>query len=271
MTMANVKAQYTEDAIGQNHPTLADTINRCSVGMNNFRLIKSGANLTLEAVNGNLVDINGDIMAVTTLPTLAATALTPDTTYYIYLYSNAGTATLEASATGYTVDSKGRANKTGFATRRLMGMARVITGPAWSDTDALRLVISYNNRRVLRGAKTSGGVRTSSAGAWAELNSAERVNFLAWGDEALLLTAFGALYNNTAAANTFLSIGLDGTTPATDGVYATQPTGSGGSAFPACVAAMVTPAAGFHYTTILGYVSSNTGSWAINTTVEVKG
>jgi len=70
-TMTNVKAQYTEDAVGQNHPTLADTINRCAVGMNNFRLVKSGANLTLEMVGGDLVDINGDIMRlVGTMPTL---------------------------------------------------------------------------------------------------------------------------------------------------------------------------------------------------------
>lgn len=271
MTMANQKIQYTEDMVGEAHATKSDTLNRLVVGVNNFRLIKSGANLTLEPVNGNLVDINGKIYAVTTLPTLAPTALSPDTNYYIYLYDSSGTATLEASATGYTVDSKGRANKTGDATRRLMGLTRVITGPAWSDTAALRLVISYSNRRVRQGYKANGGVRTSSAGAWAELNSAERVNFLAWGDEALMATAFGVSYNSTASANTFTAIGLDGTTPAADGVYGTQPVGSGGTALPTCVSAEIAPTLGWHYTTVLGYVSSNTGSWQINTSVEVNG
>ncbi len=83
--------------------------------------------------HGNLVDLNGAIHAYTSMLTLAATGLTPGSNYYIYLYDNAGTPTLEASTTGITVDTKGRANKTGDATRRLMGMANVITGPAWGD------------------------------------------------------------------------------------------------------------------------------------------
>jgi hypothetical protein len=60
------------------------------------RLAKSGANLLLARHNGHRIVING---AAQTIPaaglSLAAAGLTPDTTYFIYAFMNAGVMTLE--------------------------------------------------------------------------------------------------------------------------------------------------------------------------------
>lgn len=246
MTMTNQKIQATEYLVGQNHATLSDTLNRLAVGLNSFRLLKSGSNLTLAAVGGHLVDINDNVYAVTSLPTLAPTSLSPDTLYYIYLYSNSGTATLEASTTGFTVDSKGRANKTGDASRRLMGMAYCVTGPAWSTNPLL--VASYDHRRN----RTYPGVftanRTTTSTSYAELNSEIRVPLVAWADDAVLAVAnFSVLCSvNDAAAS--VAIGVDGATAEEGGSLAANSTTVLNSAAHASKVVSV----GYHYLTLLG-------------------
>jgi hypothetical protein len=257
MTMANQKAQYTEDAVGQNHPTLADTVNRCAVGLNNFRLIKSGATLTLEPVNGNLVDINGKMMAVTTIPTLGVGGLSASTSYYIYLYDSSGTATLEAVATGYTVDSKGRANKTGDATRRLMGMARTTAGTAWADTDAQRFVVSRDNRRTIRAMNFFAAARSTASASFAELGSAERVEFLCWAFDAVLLSVAGDVSNATGSA-IGTSIGVDDATPEEGRTYTTNTAGAYGTAVVSLTANLTD---GYHYATVLGLTGAGTANW----------
>lgn len=198
MTMANVKIQYTEDMVGQNHATKSDTLNRLVVGVNNFRLIKSGANLTLLPIHGNLIDIAGNIYAVTTLPTLAPAGLSNDTLYYIYLYSVTGTATLEASVTAPTSDAYGRWYKTGDATHALMGMAQTATGPVWVDSAPQRLVISHANRQPIFAQNVLAASRLSQSQTWAGLGSVESVGFMAWADEAVLCGFSGSVHINTA-------------------------------------------------------------------------
>ena len=55
--MPDQRALYTEEAVGASHPSKGDVVNRLFGGLavNCFRLIKSGANLTLEPVTGWLV------------------------------------------------------------------------------------------------------------------------------------------------------------------------------------------------------------------------
>jgi hypothetical protein len=332
MTMVNVKIQSTEFMVGQNHATLSDTLNRCAVGLNNFRLIKSGANLTLEPVNGNLVDINGDVYAVTTLPTLAApstaiqiegmtraaacvvtwtghgftaiggqkvffsgltqtgwTALNgntyeityigansfsipvntsgyagdyvpgtdpgtidKETVYYIYLYSNAGTAALEASTTGYTVDTKGRANKTGDATRRLMGMARTIQGPAWVDTAAQRFVRSYDNDLGIGCLGWFTTARNTNSTSWVEVNAEIRCGFLSWpGDVAKVFIGGTGVYPTGAGGDCYTAVGIDGTTAEEGSSLGTQASAT----FKLPIGVLVCKTGlttGYHYATLLG-------------------
>lgn len=214
MTMSLASIQYSEDMVGQGHATKADTLNRLVVGVNNFRLVKSGANLTLEPVNGNLVDINGTIYAITTLPTLAPTSLGADTTYYVYLYNNAGTATLEASATVSAWDSKGRAIKNGAATHRLMGLARTITGPAWTDTVAQRYVASFDNPLPRVGyVKFTANRSLTNQLTLAEIHSELRLGAVLTGRETLTANVSGAWISDAAGELAYMGIGLNGSAP----------------------------------------------------------
>lgn len=256
MTMTNQKIQYTEEMVGQNHATKSDTLNRLCVGVNNFRLIKSGSNLTLEAVNGNLVDIAGNVYAVTSLPTLSAAGLGVGTLYYIYLYSNSGTATLEASSTAFTVDSAGRANKTGDSTRRLMGLARPITGPAWVDSAQQRLVLSRDNRIPLVLEYALPADRTTTSGTAAELNTADRLEFVAFGSGACTVSFTGAVAGSetsTVTTRLYLIGGYLSTTNAT--VTAAS------QYYPTAITSHFATTVGYHYISLYGAVTSGTGTW----------
>src|SRR4030067_149768 len=79
---------------------------QAAVAIQDFRLIKSGADLTLQRITGNAININGVVQVLSgSLPTLSAASMTPDTTYYIYAYWTGSAVSLEASTTGYTVVS----------------------------------------------------------------------------------------------------------------------------------------------------------------------
>lgn len=235
-------------------------------GTNSFRLIKSGANLTLSPIAGNTVDINGTIYQYTTMPTLAATDLTPDTDYYIYLYDNSGTATLEASATGYTVDTTGRANKTGDATRRLMGMARVITGPAWADSENQRFVLSRDNRRNITATGAFSG--TTSSATLAETTNVERSEFLAWADSSVLITVSGYI-SNASATGAGVGIGVDSATvsSANQTVVSLVAGGSGNAA----VSYSAAVADGYHYATAIASTSAGTLTLAVSIHTQFQG
>jgi len=230
------------------------------VGVNNFRLILSGGNLTLQPVNGCSVDINGTVYAYTSMPTLAPGTFSASTLYYVYLTDVSGVATLEGSTTGYTVDTKGRAYKTGDATRRLMGLARTTAGVAWADTSAQRFVLSRDNRRDIGASNYFAANRSTASNAWAELSSSERIEFLTWAEEAITLDAHGSAYSDAGAGNNVsTSIGLDGTSPLDFYWVWNNAAPNLGQAF----GGMETwgPAEGYHYATILGKVSAGTGTW----------
>ncbi|MEJ2719488.1 MAG: choice-of-anchor R domain-containing protein, partial [Deltaproteobacteria bacterium] len=104
--------------------------------------------------NGQYVYLPG--MGVREIPdagvSLACDALTADTLYYVYLYDNSGTLTLEASATVPTL-SEGILVKTGATTRRYLGMiyprelyndGTGYQGPV--DCMDSRLVLNHYNR-----------------------------------------------------------------------------------------------------------------------------
>lgn len=259
MTMANACIQYTEDMVGQNHATKSDTLNRLVVGINNFRLIKSGANLTLEAVNGNLVDINGKIYAVTTIPTIGVGGLSASTLYYIYLYDSSGTATLEASATGYTVDSSGRANKTGTATKRLMGLGYTTAGTAWADTAAQRFVRSWDNDRGVSLRNSFTTARATSSASLVELNTEIRVEFVSLPGD-LLHIGFVGSAQVSAALSATSALGIDGTAPEDSYQYTSGYTTNAQVSFNAGIARSDL-ATGYHYATGLGSTSTGTTTW----------
>jgi hypothetical protein len=228
------------------------------------RLTKSGANLLLSRYNGVGLTINGVAYPIPAAGiTLAPTALTPSALYYIYAYMNAGVMTLEASATGHSTDTtSGMEIKTGDATRTLVGMARPITGPAWQDTAAQRFVISWFNQQPVQTAGFfTAGRTTTSTGAFVELNTEIRNEFLAWTGRGLPFWASGTVSNNTATSSCTSAMGLDGITPLEGANSPAEPTGINNQALTMGFTTVIAPPEGYHYITLLGAVSAGTGSW----------
>jgi hypothetical protein len=224
------------------------------------RLVKSGANIVLQRFNGLWITINDKANVIPAAGvSLAATGLTPNTTYYIYAWMNGATMTLEASTTGHSADTNtGVEIKTGDASRTLVGMARPGVGPAWVDVAANRHVISWFNPRPLRLYVVQSSVLTSTTSAIAPLTSA--LTFLTWGD-GIPASFIAAVSNNTANALCYSGLGLDSTTvyshiAAQYQAYTATANGklSGGSTF--------APAEGFHYLSLNYSVGAGTGSWA---------
>ncbi len=250
----------TTDVYGR----ITDITNGSAAGgaLGQCRLVKSGANIVLQPVNGNLLTINGVNQTIPSAGvSLAPTGLTPSTLYYIYAYMVSTTMTLEASATGHSTDtSTGVEIKTGDATRTLVGMAYPITGPAFADTSSQRLVISWFNRRSIYGTGRFSTIRTSTSTSYAEINSEIRVQFLSWSEPALNFAVTGGSYNS-AANQTITSVGIDSTSTPQD----VASFGSGASSQPVGLSHTNAVSEGFHYATILGRVSAGTGNWYTNT------
>ena len=255
---------WTSVSIGGGLTFSGGSLNTASTATGIFgqcRLDLSAGSLRLLPFQGNLLSVNG---AGCTVPsagvTLAATSLTPGTTYYIYAVATAGAITsLEASATAYATHTDGTAIKTGDATRALVGMARCVTGPAWADTDARRLVISWHNRRPIKGQARFSTTRTTTSTSYVEINTEIRVEFLTWPDDGVNFGVIGPVYNS-GVGSVSCSIGVDGTTA--EDVFGQI---AGANFQTMSLVHTNALAEGYHYATVLGRVASGTGSWFTNT------
>lgn len=260
-----LSGQYTGRTIRSNAVdtwlTLATTsVASTAAPLGQCRLSKSGANLVLLPYNGNQLTIAG---VAQTIPdagvTLAPTALVANTSYFIYAYMVGAVMTLEASATGHltstTAGNKGVEIKTGDNIRTLVGQARIITGIAWQDTAQQRFVASWFNRvpRPVLGAFTA--VRSTSSGTAVELNTEIRCEFLIWADEIANLLTTGGWLESVSTDVGLASIAFDGL--AIENISQTSATGYGSSAIAAAKGGL---SEGYHYATLVAYVSAGGGS-----------
>ncbi|MCP3017561.1 hypothetical protein [Cupriavidus basilensis] len=220
------------------------------------RLAKSGANLVLSPLNGNRLIINGVTQAVPAAGvSLAPAGLTASTVYYIYAYMNAGAMTLEASATGHSTDSNtGVEIKTGDVTRTLVGMEYASGTTTWAG-----LCRSwFNDPGFAVSAPFTAGAPTAST-SYVELNSAYRAAFLLFAGEIVNGSATGTAANSSVA-NCNTSLGFDSAVPEDTCNAAASPTAGAGTAISVSVS-KTGLAEGYHYLTVLGSVSSGTGTW----------
>ncbi|MBI4561519.1 MAG: hypothetical protein HY724_05695 [Candidatus Rokubacteria bacterium] len=226
----------TEDMVGKAHATKTDTLNRLAlVALQNDGVLR-GANymingqcrlartnattLTLSRFGGaNVLVKDADGWFIRTIAsagiTLANTGLVASTLYYIYLYDSSGTLTLEASTTAHSTDTDtGVEIKTGDATRTLVGMVLTdgSTPGQFVDTATNIHVLSWFNRRAKAGNGALTADRSTSSTSYVELNSETRVNFLTWGQNAVLYGASGAMGTNDTNYSAWVSVGFDGTT-----------------------------------------------------------
>jgi hypothetical protein len=131
------------------------------------RLALSAGFLKLSPYNGNKIIINGRVCTIPNLGvSLAATGLTVGAAYYIYVYeSSPGVLALEAVSTasgGHLTSANGIEIKIGDPTRTLVGMGYIWTGPTWTDTDTIRGIASWFNRRRARADAVTSPATTST-------------------------------------------------------------------------------------------------------------
>jgi len=174
------------------------------------RLALSGASLVLSPFGGNQLYING---ANRTIPlegvSLAATGLSVATTYCIYAYWTGSAIALEASTTGHSADSStGVEIKTGDATRTLVGMARIVAGPAFKDDFENRYVLSWYNRQPKITRKQL--ITAFSMGAGPSGVPNLQVDFICWENGVPLAAVTGGA--QIVAGTTYaFRLGLNGT------------------------------------------------------------
>ncbi|WP_221989978.1 hypothetical protein [Rhizobium laguerreae] len=227
------------------------------------RLSLSGANLILSRFSGQLLTINGVHYSIPSAGiTLAPTALTPSTLYYIYAYMSGTTMTLEASATAYATDSNtGVVIKSGDATRTLVGMAYPETGPVFTDTAKKRFVRSWFNDPGVRLQNNFTANRATSSPHTTpqEVNSEIRCQFLLWSGEKVEAIAAGSFVNGNANGGQIAALGFNTTTTPEDvGVTAVI---AAAEVSPFSVGALKEGLSeGFNYATLMGWVSASGGA-----------
>jgi len=219
-------------------------------------LAKSGSNLVLSPKNGNHIIIAGvqqDIPSAGV--SLTPSGLSAGTTYYIYAYMSSGTMTLEASTTVHVTDSTyGVEIKSGDSTRTLVGVVRVITGPAFADTATQRFVRSWFNRLPLIGYGVFTAQRTTVATSTAEINTEIRVEFVCFADDRIAANGDAFVFNS-GSNYSYLAISFDGVTP----TRFTPSFGTNGSACGPRISTTLTD--GYHYATLFGSVAAGTGTF----------
>jgi hypothetical protein len=221
------------------------------IGINTFRLVYLAGNLTLARVNGNIIDINGIVYGITSIPVLAGTGAEADHWYYIYLYCVGGTPTLSFSETVPIADSVGRMYKTGDGSYRLMGMAYALVADTWAS-DPLATT-SYDNRKPRTDIRAFTTARSTSAAVWAEINSEMRMPIVAFEGDAVMSTITGNHYgdNATNAVDGYVGLGTDGVVTVSSGYDKKKIVQLTRSTF--AVSNVDTIATdGFHYMTVAG-------------------
>ena len=246
------------------------------VPLGQCRLTLDSGNLKLSRYNGRFLFIGGALHEIPAEGvTLPPTGLSANTTYYIYAWMDSGVMKLEASTTPPTVAMPyGNMVKAvaGGEQYSLVGMARVVAGPAFADSDAQRLVASYFNRRLRRGRREHAGEISVGAGPVVELSSALRCEFLVWGDEDVFWSTNAEAFGVASGHDTSSYGAFDGVAEPEFGrnvvTVASLINYSGHASLSSVKTGL---AEGYHYFTMFGGVETGTGRWrSITTTIATR-
>lgn len=284
---AVTEAKITFSATGHDHSGTSKGALVAVPRVDGWLGYSNATQISFSPANGNRIYIKkSGLWTATTIPSagimaantnvyvdgVAGQNLAAATTYYVCLFDNAGTLTVDfiSFATGHAADTAtGLQIKTGDDTRLLIGMVRTTGASQFSDGNALRGVRSYYNRRPASIVNTFSANRSTTSLTYTELNSEIRANFLMWGDEAAYVAVNGRVDNGTGAEGSWTSVGFDGTNKENAHAVALSPFGVGS------VTLLRTGLTeGFHYATVLGATSAgSTGTWyggtyAANTSIQ---
>ena len=193
---------------------------------------------------------------------LALGTLTTDTNYDVFIYSNAGTLTLElsaawASATARTdslVLQDGIYVKSGATTRRYLGTFRTTSATTTEDSIAKRLLWNSQNRvnRALYKSLTTTHNYTGFARQWNADPTAQVAIVTGFAEDLIPVSISG--FGNTLLAGVFqiVGIGLDTTTTAYRGTRnLVWDAASSGQSMQASTVTFVEPQIGYHFLAML--------------------
>ena len=239
----------------------------------------SATQVIVSPFNGNLIQVAGRLYQIPSAGVTGSNSgLSASTLYYVYLYSNSGTLTIDfsttAPATDTTAGNVGVQIMTGNNSYSLVGMvytnasAQFVQNLGAAVTPYIG-VLSYFNRRTLCAWNASGGsYSTTSTGSYVELSTAWRITFLTWNDELVDCRASGYGYNNTTGQYANVAVGVDGgaDSSVTSNYYA-----QGGGTLAMFAEAVFNLSQGNHYSTIYGLVSADTGLYVMQAFVTVRG
>lgn len=192
-------------------------------------------------------------------------SLAATTTYYVYLFDNSGTLTMDFSTTAPAVDAtSGLYIKTGVATRLLIGMVRTQgSTPGQFQANGIG-VLSWYKRRAIQVTGAALSAASTNSTSYIELQNAAIAKFLAWAEEAIHAVFIGDALTDSNAQTATNAVHLDGIV------------GAGGTLIGAAVGAttyinlaqvnltcggFATVTDGYHYVTLAAKVNAGTGTW----------
>ena len=238
---------------------IGHTVGQCQLTYTN------SAALTLIPYNGDKIKINGSVYQIpSTGVILGNINLTAGLLFYVYIYDNAGTLTLEASTTAPTTDATvgnvGVEIKGVDSTRSLVGV--VYMGPGapgtFVNSATQRFVCSWFNQPSRYLWRSLSGIGTfTTIGSAAEINSAFRIEWVEFGRPTTI--GIAGIGSNTASnAIVECAVKVDATT----GQDSALSGGHVAAGFQTSITSWVSLnfGAGYHYATTVGRVSSGTGS-----------
>jgi hypothetical protein len=185
--------------------------------------------------------------------------LAASTTYYVYLFDNAGVLTMDFSTTAPAVDAtSGLKIKTGVATRLLIGMVRT---NASSQFQANGIgVLSWYKRRNLQVTGAALSAASTNSTSFVELQVAAEVKFLSWAEEAIQASFVGNAYMDAVGRVFYNYVTLDGISTVIGALVAGTSYANLAQLDATC-GGFATVAEGYHYVTLTAKVSAGVGNW----------
>lgn len=231
----------------------------------------STTQIRLDPENGNTIWVfTGGFWRRRTIPTTGISAantsifvdgvggsnLVASSTYFVYLFDNAGVLTFDFSFTGYVVQAiSGLKVKSAVNTRLFIGIARTNTSSQY------QLVVSQYSRRDITLKSNFTVDRSTTSATIVEINSEIRVPFLTFSDESISaqFSSFGS--NNTTGSGGLTYITIDGISSISS--VTADISSAANSVYNTSLAIQNSPSEGFHFMTIGGnQTNGGTATWA---------
>jgi hypothetical protein len=234
--------------------------------------------LYLTPYNGNRIAVYSgtawSVLALSADISITLASLTAGLPYDVYVYSNAGTLTLELTAWTNTTTratalttQDGIFVKTGVTTRRYVGTICIVATGQCEDSSARRMVWNYYNRvvRILTRINTTSHTYTTAAWrAWNNSAANSQVEFVL-GEQQSLLGIYRAVTTGTGSPGVGFGIDTTGGPSGTKGEQFNNP------AMDSASSDMFACAAGYHYWVGVETGGTTTTFERISMTMQLEG